>query len=258
MEKGEHLNQSLDNIATFLRPALPFLNCNMNDFFTLNLWNTMLPDKLREDIEIAPDRETMLTECLKLAGTEPWTEDDPPPVYLKTPLPFEDLELDELVYQIRQLSLLNMNVSVPVDKIDFPDMEDWETLKKNCGLEERKFDSLMSLKKEHEVKIMSQFVARLVKHINIEKSKEVVTSEQSKGNERNMSDEASIIQLNGDENGIKHLIDLGSGKGYLSCFLTLLYRFNVLAIDSSSENTQGSKKWTDNVHVRISFLLYFI
>ncbi|XP_076776232.1 putative methyltransferase-like protein 25 isoform X2 [Arvicanthis niloticus] len=42
--------------------------------------------------------------------------------------------------------------------------------------------------------------------------------------------------------GLKQVIDVGSGKGYLSSFLSLKYGLNVYGIDSSNTNTHGAKE----------------
>uniref|UniRef100_A0A8C8TIA0 Methyltransferase like 25 n=1 Tax=Peromyscus maniculatus bairdii TaxID=230844 RepID=A0A8C8TIA0_PERMB len=45
-----------------------------------------------------------------------------------------------------------------------------------------------------------------------------------------------------DYYGLKQIIDVGSGKGYLSSFLSLKYGLNVYGIDSSNTNTHGAKE----------------
>nr|XP_033807715.1 methyltransferase-like protein 25 [Geotrypetes seraphini] len=79
------------------------------------------------------------------------------------------------------------------------------------GVEEKKTDKkvrtdeFMNSKKSHEVLVMSQLVDSLANYC-----------------------------------GIKQVIDLGSGKGYLSSFLSLHYDLKVYGIDSSSINTSGA------------------
>lgn len=65
----------------------------------------------------------------------------------------------------------------------------------------------MNSKKSHEVKSMSEVVARLARHC-----------------------------------GVKQVIDVGSGKGYLSSSLSLRYGLQVYGIDSSSTNTHGAQE----------------
>uniref|UniRef100_A0A3Q1H0W0 Methyltransferase like 25 n=1 Tax=Acanthochromis polyacanthus TaxID=80966 RepID=A0A3Q1H0W0_9TELE len=68
-------------------------------------------------------------------------------------------------------------------------------------------DEFMNLKKSHEVQSMSEVVASLAHHC-----------------------------------GVQQVIDVGSGKGYLSSFLSLQYNLRVYGIDSSSTNTHGAQE----------------
>nr|XP_015815023.2 methyltransferase-like protein 25 [Nothobranchius furzeri] len=68
-------------------------------------------------------------------------------------------------------------------------------------------DEFMNSKKSHEVQCMSEVVACLAQHC-----------------------------------GVKQVIDVGSGKGYLSSFLSLQYGLQVFGIDSSSTNTHGAQE----------------
>ncbi|KAJ1164300.1 hypothetical protein NDU88_004745 [Pleurodeles waltl] len=66
-------------------------------------------------------------------------------------------------------------------------------------------DEFMNYKKAHEVLVMSQLIDSIANYC-----------------------------------GIKQVIDLGSGKGYLSSFLSMHYDLKVYGIDSSSTNTHGA------------------
>ncbi|XP_040885638.1 methyltransferase-like protein 25 [Toxotes jaculatrix] len=68
-------------------------------------------------------------------------------------------------------------------------------------------DEFMNAKKSHEVQSMSEVVAFLAQHC-----------------------------------GVKQVIDVGSGKGYLSSFLSLQNGLQVYGIDSSSTNTHGAQE----------------
>ncbi|XP_033989183.1 methyltransferase-like protein 25 [Trematomus bernacchii] len=72
---------------------------------------------------------------------------------------------------------------------------------------EMETDEFMNSKKSHEVQSMSEVVACLAQHC-----------------------------------GVKQVIDVGSGKGYLSSFLSLQYGLQVYGIDSSSSNTHGAQE----------------
>ncbi|XP_056372285.1 probable methyltransferase-like protein 25 isoform X2 [Oenanthe melanoleuca] len=66
-------------------------------------------------------------------------------------------------------------------------------------------DEFMNNKKSHEVQMMSELVDSIANYC-----------------------------------GIKQVIDIGSGKGYLSSFLSMQYNLKVYGIDSSSSNTNGA------------------
>ncbi|XP_029901631.1 putative methyltransferase-like protein 25 isoform X2 [Myripristis murdjan] len=68
-------------------------------------------------------------------------------------------------------------------------------------------DEFMNSKKSHEVQSMSEVVACLAQHC-----------------------------------GVKQVIDVGSGKGYLCSFLSLQYDLQVYGIDSSITNTHGAQE----------------
>ncbi|XP_072233734.1 probable methyltransferase-like protein 25 isoform X2 [Leuresthes tenuis] len=68
-------------------------------------------------------------------------------------------------------------------------------------------EEFMNSKKSHEVHSMSEVVACLAQHC-----------------------------------GVSQVIDVGSGKGYLSSFLSLQYGLRVYGIDSSSTNTHGAQE----------------
>ncbi|NWI85664.1 MET25 protein, partial [Pitta sordida] len=66
-------------------------------------------------------------------------------------------------------------------------------------------DEFMNSKKSHEVQVMSELVDNIANYC-----------------------------------GIKQVIDVGSGKGYLSSFLSMQYNLKVYGIDSSNSNTNGA------------------
>ncbi|XP_077195060.1 putative methyltransferase-like protein 25 isoform X2 [Paroedura picta] len=72
---------------------------------------------------------------------------------------------------------------------------------------EMKTDDFMNNKKSHEVQLMSTLVDGIAKY-----------------------------------NGLNQVIDLGSGKGYLSSFLSMQYNLKVYGIDSSNTNTHGANE----------------
>lgn len=77
-----------------------------------------------------------------------------------------------------------------------------------------RLDQFMSPKKMHEVEVMSKVVALLSQAANV-----------------------------------THIVDIGSGKGYLSSVLALYYKLNVLGLDSSQVNTHGAQARTEKLEV---------
>ncbi|NXE77990.1 MET25 protein, partial [Cochlearius cochlearius] len=75
----------------------------------------------------------------------------------------------------------------------------------NQGTTDVKTDEFMNNKKSHEVQVMSELVDNIANYC-----------------------------------GIKQVIDIGSGKGYLSSFLSMQYNLKVYGIDSSNTNTNGA------------------
>ncbi|XP_038636165.1 methyltransferase-like protein 25 isoform X1 [Scyliorhinus canicula] len=70
-----------------------------------------------------------------------------------------------------------------------------------------KTSTFMSSKKSHEVEVMSEVIACIAKYCNIQQ-----------------------------------VIDIGSGKGYLSSYLSMQYGLTVYGVDSSSTNTSGANE----------------
>ncbi|XP_034529789.1 methyltransferase-like protein 25 isoform X2 [Notolabrus celidotus] len=99
-------------------------------------------------------------------------------------------------------SLLNLGVCLSRDEL----LRALGEYKEEEG-DELEPDEFMNSKKSHEVQSMSKVVAFLAKHC-----------------------------------GVKQVIDVGSGKGYLSSFLSLQYGLSVYGIDSSSTNTHGAQE----------------
>ncbi|XP_069629618.1 probable methyltransferase-like protein 25 isoform X2 [Haliaeetus albicilla] len=75
----------------------------------------------------------------------------------------------------------------------------------NQGTTGIKTDEFMNNKKSHEVQVMSELIDNIANYC-----------------------------------GIKQVIDIGSGKGYLSSFLSMQYNLKVYGIDSSNSNTNGA------------------
>ncbi|KAG8439526.1 hypothetical protein GDO86_005649 [Hymenochirus boettgeri] len=100
-------------------------------------------------------------------------------------------------------SLVNLGACISVE-----DLLEALSIHKAGGLEkEMKINQFMNIKKSHEVLIMSQLVESIARKC-----------------------------------GVKQVIDLGAGKGYLSSYLSMRYDLEVYGIDSSDSNTDGANK----------------
>ncbi|XP_042366871.1 methyltransferase-like protein 25 isoform X2 [Plectropomus leopardus] len=109
----------------------------------------------------------------------------------------------ELLQAARAHSLPGLGVCMSRDEL-------LQALRSNAppaGTAELETDEFMNSKKSHEVQSMSEVVACLAQHCRV-----------------------------------KQVIDVGSGKGYLSSFLSLQYGLRVYGIDSSSTNTHGAQE----------------
>ncbi|CAJ0960060.1 unnamed protein product [Ranitomeya imitator] len=114
------------------------------------------------------------------------------------------VNLESFVEAARYNSLMNIGLCTTIDEI----LETFASQRKDkLGGKGIKSDQFMNDKKSHEVVIMSQLVEALAKVC-----------------------------------GVKQVIDLGAGKGYLSSYLSMRYDLKVYGIDSSHTNTDGANE----------------
>ncbi|XP_072002606.1 probable methyltransferase-like protein 25 isoform X2 [Engystomops pustulosus] len=113
------------------------------------------------------------------------------------------VNLESFVEAVQYNSLMHPGLCTPVEEI----LETFASQRADKPVKEIKTDQFMNDKKSHEVGIMSQFVVAL----------------------------ANVY-------GIKQVIDLGAGKGYLSSYLSMRYDLKVYGIDSSHTNTDGANE----------------
>ncbi|KAM4676647.1 putative methyltransferase-like protein 25 isoform 2-T3 [Discoglossus pictus] len=113
------------------------------------------------------------------------------------------MNLELFVEAAKCHSLMNMGVCTPVEEL-LQALDAQDVARPDIEL---KTDQFMNDKKSHEVLIMSQLIAGIAKAC-----------------------------------GVKQVIDLGAGKGYLSSYLSMRYGLKVYGIDSSHTNTDGANK----------------
>uniref|UniRef100_A0A8C6W884 Methyltransferase like 25 n=1 Tax=Nannospalax galili TaxID=1026970 RepID=A0A8C6W884_NANGA len=90
------------------------------------------------------------------------------------------------------------------------------------------FEELLTALRENRKQRVGQTM-KAIEFMNMKKSHEVQAMSE-------------LICSIADHYGLKQVIDVGSGKGYLSSFLSLKYGLKVYGIDSSNINTHGAKE----------------
>ncbi|XP_075006647.1 putative methyltransferase-like protein 25 isoform X1 [Calonectris borealis] len=192
---------TLRRVARFLARALPLCRAHTVEFYTRGLWDRL----------VAP-RPAAVLEALRAAG----------PLALRRPLgeasaaaaALWDDDMFSNVFCENSKKLINVHLFALAAKyyslsnvgVCTP-LEDVLVALRgdNQGTAGIKTDEFMNNKKSHEVQVMSELVDNMANYC-----------------------------------GIKQVIDIGSGKGYLSSFLSMQYNLKVYGIDSSNTNTNGA------------------
>ncbi|KAM7128184.1 putative methyltransferase-like protein 25 isoform 1-T1 [Ciconia maguari] len=192
---------TLRRVARFLARALPLCRAHTVEFYTRGLWERL----------VAP-RPAAVLEALRAAG----------PLALRRPLgeasgaaaALWDDDTFSNVFCENSKKLINVHLFALAAKyyslsnlgVCTPLEDICEALRgDNQGATGIKTDEFMNNKKSHEVQVMSELVDTIANYC-----------------------------------GIKQVIDIGSGKGYLSSFLSMQYNLKVYGIDSSNTNTNGA------------------
>ncbi|XP_017270330.1 methyltransferase-like protein 25 [Kryptolebias marmoratus] len=115
------------------------------------------------------------------------------------------VDIHELLEAAKAHSLPGLGVCLSRDQL-LRDLQGNKSESADIGAE-LEADEFMNSKKSHEVQSMSEVVSCLARHC-----------------------------------GVKQVVDVGSGKGYLSSFLSLQFGLRVYGIDSSSTNTHGAQE----------------
>lgn len=191
----------LKAITDFLAIYRPLIDCHMVGFFTNNLWEKHVPLNIREEVKTVTLNEVLLEfwgANDKLCGSHPESS-----LYTKN--------IRKFVADARSCYLGSFSDCLSLSELqEF--LQQRGCSKYNIVLDQ----SFMSLKKSHEVEVMSSIVASICKALDCH-----------------------------------HVIDIGGGKGYLSSVLFLQYGLKVLGLDSSSSNTHVAAKRTEKMQVRI-------
>ncbi|KAM6435966.1 putative methyltransferase-like protein 25 isoform 2-T2 [Liasis olivaceus] len=201
---AETVTARVKAVAQFLRWGLPLCQTHTVEFYTRGLWKKF----------VALPPETVLGalsgERLQHLLEEPTPQ-----------RPLEDVADSSEFYNIfckntqrlinvqafalaaKYYSMPNLGVCISLEQI----LEALNRKQQSRSKVEMKTDNFMNNKKSHEVQLMSDLVDGIAKYY-----------------------------------GLNQVIDLGSGKGYLSSFLSLQYNLKVYGIDSSNTNTHGANE----------------
>ncbi|XP_003221187.2 probable methyltransferase-like protein 25 [Anolis carolinensis] len=199
---AERVAARIRAVARFLRRALPLCLAHTVDFYTRGLWEKM----------VALPPETVL-EALSGDRLRRLLEEAPEQRPLEEPAgEFYNIfcEKSQRLINVQAFALAAKCYSMPNLGVCIPLEQMLEILNRKQQPEsgtEMKTDEFMNNKKSHEVQLMSELVYGIAKYC-----------------------------------GLSQVIDLGSGKGYLSSFLSLQYGLKVYGIDSSNTNTHGANE----------------
>uniref|UniRef100_A0A2R9A3F1 Methyltransferase like 25 n=1 Tax=Pan paniscus TaxID=9597 RepID=A0A2R9A3F1_PANPA len=200
------LRAKLQGLLQFLRDALSISNAHTVDFYTESVWEELvnLPP---ETVLAALRKSASETEALP-SETRPLVEAEWEAGMTDFPKIFCEtsqklVSVEAFALAAKYYSVQNLGICTPFEQL-------LVALRGNQNQrigENQKAVEFMNMKKSHEVQAMSELISSIA-----------------------------------DYYGIKQVIDLGSGKGYLSSFLSLKYGLKVYGIDSSNTNTHGAEE----------------
>ncbi|KAM5288982.1 putative methyltransferase-like protein 25 [Ctenodactylus gundi] len=200
------LQAKLQGLLRFLRDALGISNAHTVDFYTESVWEQMVD--LRPETVLADLTRTAVKPGVPLSEARPPAEGETGPRVTDFPKIFCEtsrklVNVEAFALTAKYYSVQNLGLCTPLEQL----LVAFQGNKKQRTGKNVKPCEFMNMKKSHEVQAMSELISSI-----------------------------------SDYYGIKQVIDLGSGKGYLSSFLSLKYGLKVYGIDSSNANTHGAKE----------------
>ncbi|XP_006871883.1 PREDICTED: methyltransferase-like protein 25 [Chrysochloris asiatica] len=197
------LHAKLQGMLQFLKYSLPISNAHTVDFYTESVWEKLI-DLSPETVLAALGRTT----AARLSEARPLVEAGGKSGIFDFSKIFCEISqkmvnVEAFALAAKYYSLQNLGVCTSFEQL----LVALQGNQKQRMGENMKPDEFMNMKKSHEVHIMSEMISNIA-----------------------------------DFCGIQQVIDLGSGKGYLSSFLCMKYGLKVYGIDSSSINTHGAEE----------------
>ncbi|ELV12206.1 hypothetical protein TREES_T100014466 [Tupaia chinensis] len=200
------LRAKLRELLRFLREALSISNAHTVDFYTESVWEELVD--LSPETVLATLRRSAAETELRPSEARPLVEAEKGSGITDFPKIFCEtsqklVNVEAFAQAAKYYSVQNLGVCTPFEQL----LAALQGNQKQRTGQNMKPVDFMNMKKSHEVQAMSELVSSIA-----------------------------------DYYGIKQVIDLGSGKGYLSSFLSLKYGLKVYGIDSSNTNTHGAEE----------------
>uniref|UniRef100_A0A8D1UHK8 Methyltransferase like 25 n=2 Tax=Sus scrofa TaxID=9823 RepID=A0A8D1UHK8_PIG len=200
------LRAKLHGLLRFLREALPISNAHTVDFYTESVWEQLVD--LPPETVLAVLRRSAAEAEAQPSAARPLAEAQGGSDSTDFPKVFCEtsqklVSVEAFALAAKCYSVQNLGICTPLEQL----LVALRGNQKQRTDKNVKPDEFMNLKKSHEVQAMSELISSVA-----------------------------------DYYGVKQIIDLGSGKGYLSSFLSLKYGLKVYGIDSSNTNTHGAEE----------------
>ncbi|XP_062602310.1 probable methyltransferase-like protein 25 [Saccostrea cucullata] len=222
----------LINVLDFLSNYLPLVNCHSNDFILNNHWHTFLCESIRKELETLSTSElvSVLSHTIdnkKLSQQETCREDGSDPSSWKFKCEYLDTTKTES----------------EISEIYSPEMQKlpphWVHGNLYSFLYDAQRNSLQNLG------ILSQ-IENLFEDVNAANENSVFIStfmNQKKTHEVEVMGELCFKLTKKYDTSV--VVDLGSGKGYLSTHLAFQHKLCVIGVDAQNINTKGATKRAD-------------
>lgn len=229
-QKLEQVQEKLKEILTFLLDYLPFVNVSSNEFIIHNLWEKFLPDNIRQHAETMSEEEVlMLPERMKQYQMEFLKADkqQSKSVEKTTPWTFTSdyLESAPKVGKIRELH------KIPV----YP--PNWQHASIELLLKDAAKNTLLC---SGLVTSMEDMFLRL-RSVN-ESAPLVIPNFMTSKKSHEVHIMSEVCSLLAKKFGVDVIVDMGSGKGYLSTQLVYQHNLCVVGVDAQTINTKGAQR----------------
>ncbi|XP_039724900.1 putative methyltransferase-like protein 25 isoform X1 [Pteropus medius] len=200
------LRAKLQGLLRFLREALSISSAHTVDFYTESVWEQLID--LPPEMVLAVLRRSTEEAEARPGAARPLVEAERGSGITDFPQIFcgtsrKLVSVEAFALAAKYYCIQNLGICTPFEQL----LISLRGNQKQKTGKNVKPDEFMNLKKSHEVQAMSELISSIA-----------------------------------DYYGIKQVIDLGSGKGYLSSFLSLKYGLKVYGIDSSNTNTHGAQE----------------